>query len=658
MHCLRAPHRETRRLRKERLLLACLLIFVLALGAGCAKSKPEMAQEAGEAPAAGSDDAAGADETAGAEKATDAAATESPSTDSPSVTPEQPDTSEPAVVEAPDEGDTAPDPESLADAAGETESEGETTAPSDDGESAEELEEPELPPQRILLLTAGGPLVIDVQVVIDGESHEAALQRLAKQALAAADEDQDGTPTWTELTNSERFKYGQFGNLAISNESERRQLIEQVDRNRDNIVDESELPRFFTRNAGKGRSFNLTSSNEFRGDNRSRSPIRRLLDEDRNGAITSAELKNARSRLLLFDANDDEILTPAEVDDDTNQMARQLSNQRRVRQPNTAIHVNEEKWAKLEDTLSQLYAYDMNVGPDDWSTKSELFESLDTDQDQMLSRSEMEGFATVKPHLVVKVSFGGDAEAGPQIELLETSAEIEADVFAIHKHQQRISIELSDTEVQLFVNEDPALRGFHDVARNQFENLDSDDNGYLDEEEFPENSPFGGIAFQGIDQNSDEQVVLEEVISAMDLRLTAFRSQVRARAADDRDAAFTALDTDGDGRLNSREIRGLADRMAAFDRNGDERVQSHEIPDSMVIGFVRGNPELGNLYAIPGGDDATATGDELPTWFLGMDANGDGELTAREFIGQPHHFREFDNNGDGFLSKAEAAEVE
>ena len=182
-----------------------------------------------------------------------------------------------------------------------------------------------VPLERLLLLTTGGPLVIDVQIAIDGESHEAALARLVEEALSAADEDGDGRPTWDEVANSERFQYGQFSNLEIDSDSDRQQLIRMYDRDRDDVVDREELPRFLTRNVGRSQSFSLRSSNEYRDDNRSRSAIRRLLDDDRNGAITEEELAQSRSRLLQFDANDDEILTPAEIDDDAAQMARQLS---------------------------------------------------------------------------------------------------------------------------------------------------------------------------------------------------------------------------------------------------------------------------------------------------------------------------------------------
>jgi hypothetical protein len=46
--------------------------------------------------------------------------------------------------------------------------------------------------------------------------------------------------------------------------------------------------------------------------------------------------------------------------------------------------------------------------------------------------------------------------------------------------------------------------------------------------------------------------------------------------------------------------------------------------------------------------------EQVPPWFRGMDANGDGEVSAREFLGPTGRFSGLDVNGDGFLSPVEA----
>ncbi len=336
-------------------------------------------------------------------------------------------------------------------------------AASDEGSAS-----PELARERFLLLATSGPLVIDVRLQINGESYEVIMQRLVDQALATADEDQDGTPTWAEIANSERFQYGQFGNLEVDSDEDRAQLVRMYDTNRDGVVDRGELPRFLTRNVGRARAFSLRSSNEFRSDNRIKSPIRRLLDVDRDGAITKAERAEAPARLLKYDANDDQLLLPSEIQiDQTQQMPRRMSNRRRKNEPDTAVQVSAStNWQSVEYVLSELYAYGDVVGPDDWPAVPELFQRLDADRDESLSVAEVRRLQDVPFHLLLDVSFGTSASDessetgesnGLAIELTEVSPEIESKVQSTHSYPQRVSIEFQDVEVEFFCERRPSF---------------------------------------------------------------------------------------------------------------------------------------------------------------------------------------------------------
>jgi Ca2+-binding EF-hand superfamily protein len=63
------------------------------------------------------------------------------------------------------------------------------------------------------------------------------------------------------------------------------------------------------------------------------------------------------------------------------------------------------------------------------------------------------------------------------------------------------------------------------------------------------------------------------------------------------------------------------------------------------------------LFAMPNRTTATPTGD-APRWFQQMDANRDGSISLREFIGPPEVFQRLDENTDGFLDPAEATQGE
>src|SRR5438045_2682092 len=72
--------------------------------------------------------------------------------------------------------------------------------------------------ERILVIAPGNPIIVELQLRIDGRPHAEALEKLVDEVLALADTDGDGRPTWKELIASKRVKYGQYGNLAIDNE--------------------------------------------------------------------------------------------------------------------------------------------------------------------------------------------------------------------------------------------------------------------------------------------------------------------------------------------------------------------------------------------------------------------------------------------------------
>jgi hypothetical protein len=46
--------------------------------------------------------------------------------------------------------------------------------------------------------------------------------------------------------------------------------------------------------------------------------------------------------------------------------------------------------------------------------------------------------------------------------------------------------------------------------------------------------------------------------------------------------------------------------------------------------------------------------EDAPRWFTSMDANSDGAISQREFLGSPEKFAELDADGNGLVELAEA----
>jgi Ca2+-binding EF-hand superfamily protein len=517
------------------------------------------------------------------------------------------------------------------------------------------------PAERILLLTPGGPLVIDVILQLEGQNFEEALGRLADDAFKTADEDGDGKTTWEDLANNPRFRSGEFGNLVADTEEERRQLIRIYDADNDQMVDREELPRFLTRNAGGGKSFALRSSNEYRGTNRRRSATRLLIDDDRDGAITDEELAAAPTRLLNRDADNDEIVVLAEVKDTAVEMMQapgMMGNRRRVTEPDTAVWLTDKsmdiskRWGMVQFQLQELYSFGEQIVPGDWPLTPELFKTLDEDADGELTKTEFPKLKSVTPHFVLELDFEAKEEKdrSPKLKLRQIASELMAMKPVVRELRSRISIQLPNTEVELFVNQDATLTNVAETVKAQFAAFDRNKNGYWEKDEVPEQIPGVGVSFAQLDSDKDDKVYEKEVAAYLEQRVAVTRAQVRARASDQEDALFTALDTDGDGRLNTREIRLAPSKLKTLDQNQDGKLQSDEIPGSMVIGFIRGNPQQDAQLLSSNALVAPAADASLPRWFRGMDANVDGEISPREFFGTAVKFTSIDKDADGYIT--------
>ena len=530
-------------------------------------------------------------------------------------------------------------------------------------ESVEQVAEADPPPsERFLLLTRDGPLVVDVILQINNEPHALALNQLIDQVMDQLDEGESGQIEWTAAVEHPAFAYGQYGNLAPEDDEQMTQLIEMYDTNRNSLVDRTELPRFLTRNVAGSRSFSLRSSNEFRGDNRTRSPVRRLLDIDRNGAITTEEMAAAPSRLFDRDADDDEILVLTDIKDTVEQMQPQMSNQRRVNAPDTAISIHDRtRWGYVSYALQETYAYGDRVGADDIPLTPELVELLDANNNSLIDNNEVSKLAEVPAHLVLQIDFFDasqvDRSANPTIEIVSATESLQSVLDKARQYSTRISFELPGADVEFFVNEDPSFANSTQVLQNQFDMLDADNNEYIDADEYSGQVLGFDLPFAALDADSNEMIQLDELTAIIEQRQSVTRAQIRARAADREDALFTALDTNGDGRLTAREIYGTPQVLQQLDRNKDGKLQSHEIPGTMAVGFVRGDSQQDNTLLVMPAIAQRNDDEDLPKWFAGMDSNGDGDISPREFLGSREKFKQLDTDSDGFVSSEEAKQV-
>lgn len=511
---------------------------------------------------------------------------------------------------------------------------------------------PDLKTERVVVFTIQGPFIVDVVLSIDGQPHNQALAKLTSYVLKSADTNGDGKPTWEELTNSPKFIYGQLGNAALNSSELKRNAIQLYDVIRNGRVDASEVPRFLTRNAGGSRSFDFRSANYYRDINRTDSPTFLLIDANEDGRLDMAEAEGAANRLLGRDADSDGVLFLDEVLSADNNRAGPLT-RRRVSAASSSAWIGQKtKWTNLLFEMEEQYMLGGGLEPSVFGLTPKLFDQLDLDDDGRITSKEIAGLADAEPHIRIEAHFGERAEDEDGSRL--TVAFVHPEIEEIAKYQidpDRITIDLPGDRLLIFLRDNAGVQQVRQRAMALLTQYDADKNGYLDEDEFPEAAPglMGGL--EAYDANNDGKVYPDELREFFANAGMAQRSQIRSRAGDQIDAFFDTLDTNHDGRLDGREVQAAPAVVKGLDRNSDGELIVDEIPGSMALAIVRGNPQAETLFAIPVSQPRTP--ENAPRWFIQMDRNQDGAIAAGEFLGENRQFAKLDEDGNGFLTVEE-----
>ncbi len=138
------------------------------------------------------------------------------------------------------------------------------------------------------------------------------------------------------------------------------------------------------------------------------------------------------------------------------------------------------------------------------------------------------------------------------------------------------------------------------------------------------------------------------------------QTQIAIGAVVDGRPLFRLLDHDNNQKLTPREQRGTRDFLIALDQNQDGQLKAKEMPTAIRLAVTHGpkvHQHLAQAVAAQR-EHSASPALQAPVWFVGMDRNHDGDLSQREFQGNPVQFAKFDRNGDGLISRAEVQETE
>jgi Ca2+-binding EF-hand superfamily protein len=218
----------------------------------------------------------------------------------------------------------------------------------------------------------------------------------------------------------------------------------------------------------------------------------------------------------------------------------------------------------------------------------------------------------------------------------------------------RLTLPVGGTILTFYTNDTVASDDFAARSKQALEMFDQNKDGYLEKSEVPESLQGQLGRFEAVDADEDGKAYAYEIEAFLAQQQAGLRAQIHARATDSEDVLFAALDADHDERLDSREIEGAAARLAALDKDGDGQITGDELSEVLLIGLARGSIESPDTTFAPPPVIARGPDDKAPRWFTAMDANQDGAVSSREFLGTPDKFAELDRDGNGLLDINEA----
>lgn len=530
-----------------------------------------------------------------------------------------------------------------------------TVAPSpfSRGSTERDVVDPQDPVERFALLTAGGPLIVQASLTIDGQPFRLGREKLLTDMIALADADKDGRTTWLEAMASPRFTFGRFNN---ANVQFRDTISRSLDRNSNSQVEPAEARQFLAQFAqgptfsfGGGPTALRTFVPGLQAAGARHPDLLALLDRDESKSLDVQERSAALTRLKSRDADDNDALEAAEITGELPSSMVRLA----VDRPSTAVPPDAillgptAMQAAVFTALRQKYknAHGVLVA-ESFPLFPELFAALDRDRDGTVELTEVLGLNQVQPHVVLQVEMAAQ-KANLKIESLA------AEIRTVTDQRNKQVLEMPGVRITLTANPSaqPAARNYEMQSKTLLTQFDKDGNGYLDKTEL-----LVPGQFELYDEDGDGKAYPAEIAAGYALQTAPQQTQIVANVVHQSNSLFETVDANSDGRLSLREMRSAGERLTALDKDQDQSIAGREIPEAISVSFALGTGVNSVLTRAINtfSTSASTRSNAAPAWFTRMDRNGDGDVTLKEFLGTEDEFQRLDASGDGLLDSKEA----
>jgi Ca2+-binding EF-hand superfamily protein len=487
-------------------------------------------------------------------------------------------------------------------------------------------------PLELLVLAGGRPLRVELFVEVDGKPVGAAWDAAFDRLLAFGDANGDGSLSEAEAARiPSAFAVRQVLWGQVNPQAGTAPPFNELDADGDKKVTRAELVAWYRRAGAGGAS---VGAGTVPGTGTLTAALVKALDADDDGKVTEAEFKNAAAALRKFDANDDELVGPAEL------VARAVY-------PGAAgtTRLTPPGAEPPRDPAFPLLVLPTDAADTHWA--AEVVRRSDADKNGRLDAMESGFDATTFAKL--------DADGNGSLSATELAGLRKLPADATHLVRLGTTADatgsnLAAGRVRVDVRADSARTAEQVAAARkrfltQFADADTDRDGVLTPEEAakPKPSPMKPVLVAA-DRDGDGRLSEKELVAWLDLQDAFAAAHVLVTVLDHGTGLFEVLDADHDGALSLRELRGAWGRVSGAGCAPGGAFDRETLPRQLTAVVSRGAPAspLGRAPR-PG-----------PAWFKAMDRNGDGDVSRREFTGPPEVFTKLDLDGDGLLSPTEA----
>lgn len=501
----------------------------------------------------------------------------------------------------------------------------------------------------VLLLLENGPVHLRLHIAIGGKSPAEARKATMVRLLETLDSNRDGHLSRDESQRSPLFREKQRPGAEA--------FIRSI--GADLRLTPRDIEQRLDRLGGETITYrqNTTASD-------SDSNVFKLLDADGNGIVDKDEMFEAVDLLLAQDFDDDECVTLDELSPLPDPMAMPatvITTTPRPAGPSVADILRDTHQTLLPAQLIQKYDKDRNqkLSAAELHWSAERLAPCDLDGDGQLNRRELEKIKLTPVDIELAVDVVRPQDGGTMLKVVSSTVERSDD----DRYPDLAMITLPQAVITFSSREVDPYEASMTLALRTFNELDVDNNGYLDRDETMVRERFGRGLFDQIDADGDDKIFGEEMKEFIHARGEPVASTCQVTVYDDGAGFFSALDTNGDRRISMREMRYADKTLVTMQRDEAAGLGEHEPAKRYRIEFVRGvfNP-FGNTDrmpvnpAMPQAEVAQTRPRPVgPVWFQRWDRNNDGDITWREFLGPRDVFEQLDVDRDEMIDPKEAA---